>query len=1002
MSYGWDEEVRADAPAARFRLGDARGSSTAVDAVGGAPGSIRGGVTLGQVGLLEADTDGAALLDGIDGFISIADRAGVKVTGNGAIEFVISATSYRDSGGFAGCIYDGGAREPIIRWAPAFDGRILVRVNSVGDITTSLTTIPLGVRTHVMVTFTLDGRAKIYVNGSDVTGTVTAQTVTSNALPKCIGAADGGANNFFVGTIDELAIYNTSTPTQQRARAHYRAMFGVPASAARPLFWMDQAFPAAARTLLRVLKPDGAQVGDLICVGLRLNSTVATPGHADWTLPAGALQVNTTAAKNHELAFLWHRVGDTDPASWDIVWGGSSLMSEAWARVVRGAPAVGDPIGVIAGAALSSVGTSVPFAGPTAPARGLAMCVWSRFSSGGFPNQPEQWHYGAGLDGGAASVGSFERRQGGAGKLPYMTGFAGPSDAWTTLQFVIRDGAEALPTSGFAIGLAGTPSPNDGGWPDPYTPTIGLGANHVRVDFGPGKSQRSSDVEFADAAARGLRVLPVISQYDQRLSTIDKAAFAAYVGDFTQRYGPGGAFWTDREDGHLAPIWVEVFNEPWGWWFVDDVVEPAEYADLYVQSVAAGRAGNPRCRYLIAGIDRYWTRRIGGGWADWVGPMFVAQPGIGASIDGVTVHLYGTHPLELGRWDTYAEFSQVESVASDLRARGLDVGGTVKLWVTETGFTTVSDTTAPNYGVSEADQASQYLEALRLLCARWPDLLAGFVIYRYRDGTRDDREGRFAIVHNDNSPKPAYRALAGGIDVLPALVLEMLPPDYVSVPDPSPPAMGSCGSELYVALAPIAYADSENGWYLAHLCEAIGRMRQAVSDLVRDSDEGVGWSAMLDVDRAPGADAEIDCLPFLGQFAGARNIAHLSDVDRRAAIREREGYWRGTLRAVLSTAESFTDGTPGAVELRERYNPALGMGVDAAYRGRLRLRGAFLNLVGDDDFIVARIKARIPIGLVYEVVVTDDRTWDDVDSTYASWDAAEADNVDWDDLESFD
>ena len=196
--------------------------------------------------------------------------------------------------------------------------------------------------------------------------------------------------------IDEVGIYNASTPAQQRARAHYRAAFGIPRTYARSLVWLDETFASAARTLLRVLRPNGANVGDILCVGLRLNSTSVTPGHADWTLPAGGLQRNVTAARNHELAFLWHRVRADDPASWDITWGGSSLTTEGHARVVRGAPATGDPIDVIAGAALSSDGASLPFAGPTASTRGLTVCLWSRFASSGPPTQPDQWHLGTG------------------------------------------------------------------------------------------------------------------------------------------------------------------------------------------------------------------------------------------------------------------------------------------------------------------------------------------------------------------------------------------------------------------------------------------------------------------------------------------------------------------------------------------------------------------------------------------------------------------------------
>lgn len=223
--------------------------------------------------------------------------------------------------------------------------------------------------------------------------------------------------------------------------------------------------------------------------------------------------------------------------------------------------------------------------------------------------------------------------------------------------------------------------------------------------------------------------------------------------------------------------------------------------------------------------------------------------------------------------------------------------------------------------------------------------------------------------------------------------------DYVSVPDPVPPAIGSVGEEVYAALRPLADDDRNQGWTLLHICEAAGRMWQAVHDLTRYDDQGrPGWSALLDLERCPGQSDEIDGLPFLGQIAGVRRIAHLPDDERRAAIREREGYHRGRPAAIVSYAMRFTDGTPGAVVIRERYDPALGLGVDAPYHGRVRIKRSRLLPGLDEAEISARILARIPAGLIYDVEITDDLDWDDVRSTYTSWDDVLARTTSWDDL----
>jgi hypothetical protein len=222
--------------------------------------------------------------------------------------------------------------------------------------------------------------------------------------------------------------------------------------------------------------------------------------------------------------------------------------------------------------------------------------------------------------------------------------------------------------------------------------------------------------------------------------------------------------------------------------------------------------------------------------------------------------------------------------------------------------------------------------------------------------------------------------------------------DGLGVPDPAPPAMGSCGDELYAAMEPLAYADHEHGWTLAHLCEGIGRMRQSISDLVRDSDEGPGWSAPLDVDRAPGAGAETDFLPFLAQLVGVRGIEGLDDAQRRAAIRERGAFRRGTPAAILSYATRFTDGTPGAVTLRERYDPRLGIGVDAPYHGQVRIKRSRLLAGIDEADLRARVLARVPAGLIFDVEITDDLDYDDVLTGFDDYDDLETRATDYDDL----
>jgi len=215
------------------------------------------------------------------------------------------------------------------------------------------------------------------------------------------------------------------------------------------------------------------------------------------------------------------------------------------------------------------------------------------------------------------------------------------------------------------------------------------------------------------------------------------------------------------------------------------------------------------------------------------------------------------------------------------------------------------------------------------------------------------------------------------------------------------PRLGTVGAELYDALHPFAWADREHGWALAHMCEAVGRMWQAVADLVHEDEQGrPGWSAVMDVDRAPGAGSEIDCLPFLAQFAGVRLQPGMTDSERRAAIRAREGYHRGRPGAIIDFALTFTDRLPGSVYLRERYDPDLGAGVDAPGHGRVVIRRSRLaaEWQGREAEIRALVLARIPAGLLYDVLITDEHDYDEVLDTYSDYDDVKASVRDYDEL----
>jgi hypothetical protein len=203
---------------AYYRLGDPAGSTSAC-ASAGPSGSYVGGVTLGQPGALAGDPDTAAAFDGHSGYVSVPATSTLNV----ADRFTIEAWVKRGPlGGY-----------PVIAskqngaWVLEFNSsnRLVLRRSTVGDVATSTTAVTDSAWHYVAAT--KEGpTSRLYIDGINVTGTVTNQTMADNTLPLVIGQSTG--SSFFPGTIDEVALYNTPlTPAQ--ITSHYSSGRSAPA-----------------------------------------------------------------------------------------------------------------------------------------------------------------------------------------------------------------------------------------------------------------------------------------------------------------------------------------------------------------------------------------------------------------------------------------------------------------------------------------------------------------------------------------------------------------------------------------------------------------------------------------------------------------------------------------------------------------------------------------------------------------------------------------------------
>jgi hypothetical protein len=126
------------------------------------------------------------------------------------------------------------------------------------------------------------------------------------------------------------------------------------------------------------------------------------------------------------------------------------------------------------------------------------------------------------------------------------------------------------------------------------------------------------------------------------------------------------------------------------------------------------------------------------------------------------------------------------------------------------------------------------------------------------------------------------------------------------------PALDSFAALLYDALAPLAALDGQADWHLAHYCGALGVMFQPVADVARDTPDGPGWSAVLDLERCPDA-----WLPWLAQFVGVTIPGGSTPDAARAWIQSTDGFKRGTPAAMRGAVTRTLTGNH-TVYFRER------------------------------------------------------------------------------------
>ncbi|NLT07661.1 MAG: hypothetical protein GXY03_15335 [Solirubrobacterales bacterium] len=288
----------------------------------------------------------------------------------------------------------------------------------------------------------------------------------------------------------------------------------------------------------------------------------------------------------------------------------------------------------------------------------------------------------------------------------------------------------------------------------------------AQIQPAPGRPRWGAfDAVVADAAERGLRVLPLLlgtpAWAGPELTALpdDVDAFAAFAARAAARYGPGGEFWVRRQrlDAKLAPRWFEIWNEPYFEVFASTGTDPAAYARLATAAARAGRAANPRTRWLAAAeltyLDPAGERR------PWLEPLVAAAPGLAESIDGLAVHPYSYGPPVGEEASLKFRFDRTAAIARRFAAL---TGRRLPVWITEIGWSTC--TLRPEC-VPDETQAANFA-ALFDVVRRPPlsDTVRAVFAYHLRDfpdRPADDREAHFGLLDDAGDPKPAWWVVRG-------------------------------------------------------------------------------------------------------------------------------------------------------------------------------------------------------------------------------------------------
>ena len=218
-----------------------------------------------------------------------------------------------------------------------------------------------------------------------------------------------------------------------------------------------------------------------------------------------------------------------------------------------------------------------------------------------------------------------------------------------------------------------------------------------------------------------------------------------------ERLGDLQAFARELASRYPSLAAIEVFNEPnlgaFNW---QPVADPEYYTRVLSAVRDAVHGVRPNLPVVSGGLAEPGRPRPAGtiGPREFLERMY--QAGARGQLDGI-----GLHPYPAGTSPEDPATSVYHRLMSDIRAIRDRHGDDVKLWVTETGYTT----TGP-FAVSLEQQARWLPRIVRDAATRAD--VAAVIIHTLRDraGDRDHADAGYGLLHPDLTRKPAFEAVA--------------------------------------------------------------------------------------------------------------------------------------------------------------------------------------------------------------------------------------------------